>query len=315
MIDHKDLQFQILEQDERKGSFVIEPLERGYGYTLGNSLRRVLLSSLPGAALTELRVSGVSHQFTTIPGVKEDVVQITLDLKKIRFRLEGDDPVALRVLADEAGEITAGDIEAPAGVEIINKDQPIATVTSEDTELEMELLVEPGYGYVPAEDHESDRVGVIPLDAVFSPVLNVSFDVESTRVGQITNLDRLIVNVETDGSIKPFEAMLQASETLMQIFYKLSQGETEEVLEEEDEEPRMTAEEERLPLEDLELPTRVTNSLKKGDIETCGDLVNLIDEKGMAALTEIQNVGEKSVIDVREKVLERGWRNEKELQT
>lgn len=308
MIGPDDFGLTVSEERETFGRFVIEPLARGYGQTLGNSLRRVLLSSLPGAAITEVRLAGALHQFSAIEGVKEDVIQITLNLKKVRLKLEAGEPVALKLLAKGKGEVRAGDIETPAGVEIANKDLVLATLTTAGAKLEAELLAEVGVGFAPSEEGGSSKVGVIALDAIFTPVLRVSYRVEPTRLGQIGNLDRLIIEFETDGTIRPREAFLAASEILMKYFYRLTQGEREvEAPEVEIEKPKMSQEEEGHPIEDLELPTRVTNSLKNGGIKTCGDLMKIVSEKGYEALTEIPNVGQKSVEEVERKVARRGW--------
>jgi len=240
--------------------------------------------------------------------VKEDVVQLTLSFKKVNLRIEGDEPVALKLEAEGVGEVRAGDLVCPAGVEIANPDLVLAHLTAEDAKLEVDILAEPGYGYVPSEERGSEKIGVIALDAIFSPVLRVSYRVEETRAGRISDLDRLIIEIETDGTISPEQALFQASEVLMRYFYRLAQGELEGEEEEvPEEEPLMTEEEKGHPLEDLELPTRVTNSLKKGGILTCGDLMKIIWDKGFGALTEVPNVGEKSVQDIRKKVTARGW--------
>ncbi|MEA2020511.1 MAG: DNA-directed RNA polymerase subunit alpha [Patescibacteria group bacterium] len=307
MLDPKNVSLIVEDEEEKSARFVLRPLPAGFGRTIGNSLRRVLLSSIEGAAVTEARFSGVPHQFTTIDGVKEDVVQLILNLKKLRLRIEGETAVALSLLAKGTGEVTAGDLEVPAGVEIINKDLVLATLTSKDAKLEAELLAEKGYGFVPSEEGEKSRVGAVLLDAAFSPVKSVSCKVEKTRAGDLSNLDSLEMQVKTDGTISPREAFLEASEYLMKYFYRLTQGEQEVKLEEEKKKPLMTQEEKQHPLEDLELPTRVTNSLKAGGVTTCGDLMEIIWEEGYEALKEIPKVGEKSVEEIKKRVRERGW--------
>lgn len=307
MLDPKNVSFIIEDEEEKSARFVIQPLSSGFGRTMGNALRRVLLSSIEGAAVTEARFSGVPHQFAAIDGVKEDVVQIILNIKKLRLRIESDKAVALNLSAKGPGEVTPGDLEVPAGVTVVNEDLVLATLTSKDAELEIDLLAENGYGFVPSEERETSRVGAIALDAAFSPVKHVSFEVEKMRARGQTNLDRLEVTVETDGIISPREAFLEASEALMRYFYLLTQGEQEVVLDVEEKEPVMTEEEKRHPLEDLELPTRVTNSLKAGGVEKCGDLMEIIWDEGYSALKEIPKVGEKSVEEIRKKVEERGW--------
>lgn len=290
------------------GKFVIEPLDPGYGYTLGNSLRRILLASLPGAALTEVRFAGVPHQFTTIDGVKEDVVQLTLNLKKVRLSIKGDSPVALRLEAKGVGGVYAKDLSTTSDVEIINPDLLIATLTKKGAKLEADLLAETGYGYAPSGERESGKIGVIALDALFTPVLRVAYQVEKTRVGRVSDLDRLVMEIETDGSIPSGKALFASAEILMKYYYRLAQGELEEeAVAEAVAEVAISEEDKNLPLDDLELPTRVTNSLKKGGVVTCGDLLKLVTEKGFGTLTEIPNVGEKSIEDIREKMQVRGW--------
>lgn len=307
MLGPDDIKIRAEEETEVFGRFVIGPLNLGYGYTLGNALRRTLLSSLPGAALTEVRIAGVPHQFMSIEGVKEDVVQLTLNFKKVRLRIKGNEPVALRLEAKGVGEVKAKDLSCPSEVEIINPELTLAHLTSKTARLEADFLAESGYGYVPAEERKSERVGVIALDSIFTPVLKVSYHVEKTRVGRISNLDRLVMEIETDGTIPPGKALFTASEILMRYFYRLAQGETEEEKVHEEEVLKMSEEDKALPLEDLELPTRVANSLRKGGVVTCGELMEIIREKGLEALTEIPNVGEKSIRDIKQKVEERGW--------
>ncbi len=307
MLDPKNVSLIVEDEEETSARFVVRPLPAGFGRTVGNSLRRVLLSSIEGAAVTEARFSGVPHQFTAIDGVKEDVVRLILNLKKLRLRIEGETTVALGISVEGPGEVTAGDLKVPAGVEIINKDLVLATLTSKGAKLEAEFLAERGYGFVPSEEREKSRVGAILLDAAFSPVKNVSYRVTKTRVGELSNLDSLEMEVETDGTISPREAFLEATEYLMKYFYRLTQGEQEVKLEEEEKEPVMTEEEKQHPLEDLELPTRVTNSLKAGGVKTCGDLMGIIWDEGYEALKNIPKVGEKSVEEIRKRVKERGW--------
>lgn len=307
MIDPKNISLLVENEEEKSATFIIRPLTNGFGRTLGNSLRRVLLSSIEGAAITEARFAGVPHQFTTIEGVKEDVVQLTLNLKKVRLKIESGEKVALSLSAKGKGEVTAGDLEVPAGVEVVNKDLVLATLTSKTSELNADFLAEKGYGFSPSEERETSRVGSIALDAVFSPVVKVSYRIEKTRTRETSNLDELAIDVKTDGTTAPRGAFLEAAEVLMQHFYQLTQGEHEVILEKEKEEPLVTEEEKQHPLEDLELPTRVTNSLKAGGVKTCGDLMEIIWNDGYAALKDIPKVGEKSVEEVKEKVLERGW--------
>ena len=205
------------EGDDRSARFVIEPLPAGYGTTLGNSLRRVLLSSLAGAAITSVRIRGVAHEFSTIPGLNEDVVQLVLNLKKVRLKSFATEPVTLTLEKEGPGPVTAGDIITTSDVEIVNADERIATLEPEAS-LWMELTVETGKGFHPAERREGLPIGVIPIDALFSPVRLVNFNIENTRVGQMTNYDRLLLDVETDGTITPDEALAQGAQILVQHF-------------------------------------------------------------------------------------------------
>src|SRR5947208_8762111 len=203
-------------------SYDIEPLEAGYGMTLGNALRRVLLSSLPGAAVTSIRIESVQHEFQDIPGVMEDVTDIVLNVKKLRLRSFSDHPVSMRLEVGREGVITAADIMAPSTVEIVNPDLYIATLENDNARLEMELVVEAGRGYVPADSKEDQPIGVIPVDAIYTPVQNVNYTVEHTRVGQITNFDKVILEITTDATIRPDEAMRQSADILVRHFTQLA---------------------------------------------------------------------------------------------
>ncbi|HEX3082618.1 MAG TPA: DNA-directed RNA polymerase subunit alpha, partial [Candidatus Saccharimonadia bacterium] len=207
-------------EEGNKATFMVEPLHPGYGMTLGNSLRRVILSSLGGAAVTAVKIDSVAHEFSTIEGVKEDVVEIILNLKKLRFRVYSDEPQYLVLTATKKGEVTAADIKTTSDVEIVNPEQVIATLDKDKTHLGMEIKVEKGRGYVPVESRESEKleVGMIAVDALYSPVVRVRYNVENTRVGQMTDLDRLVMEIETDGTITPQEAISQAAEILVDHF-------------------------------------------------------------------------------------------------
>src|ERR671931_294881 len=217
MIDIEFPKIERTEGDERSARFVVEPLPAGYGTTLGNSLRRVLLSSLSGAAITSVRIRGVAHEFSTIPGLNEDVVQLVLNLKRVRLKSFATEPVTLTLEKEGPGEVTAGDIVTTSDVEIVNPSERIATLEPEAS-LWMEITVETGKGFHPAERREGLPIGVIPIDALFSPVRKVNFSVESTRVGQVTNYDRLILEVWTDGTMTPDDAVAQGSNILVQQF-------------------------------------------------------------------------------------------------
>jgi len=291
------------EVDEQRGVFVIEPLDRGFGYTFGNSLRRVLLSSLEGAAVTSVKFEGVAHEFTTLPGVKEDVTDIILQLKNLTCRLHGESPeIEVRLTKKGSGTVTAGDIEAPADLEILNPDLVIANL-SDKGRLEMTLTIGRGRGYVPAEMNLGPQhtIGVIPIDSIFSPVRRVAYDVEAARVGQRTDYDKLNMDITTDGSIDPREAIAQAAEILIRqlaIFTDIEkiEGFGEAAAAEAAPEISLAHGMENFPIEELELGVRSYNCLKRVGIETIGDLV-MKSENELAA---IPNFGKKSIEEVKE---------------
>jgi DNA-directed RNA polymerase subunit alpha len=291
------------EVDEQRGVFVIEPLDRGFGYTFGNSLRRVLLSSLEGAAVTSVKFEGVAHEFTTLPGVKEDVTDIILQLKNLTCRLHGESPeIEVRLTKKGSGTVTAADIEAPADLEILNPDLVIANL-SEKGRLELTLTIGRGRGYVPAELNRGPQhtIGVIPIDSIFSPVRRVAYDVEAARVGQRTDYDKLNIDITTDGSIDPREAIAQAAEILIRqlaIFTDIEkiEGFGEAAAAEVAPEVSLAHGMENFPIEELELGVRSYNCLKRVGIETIGDLV-MKSENELAA---IPNFGKKSIEEVKE---------------
>ena len=291
------------EVDEQRGVFVIEPLDRGFGYTFGNSLRRVLLSSLEGAAVTSVKFEGVAHEFTTLPGVKEDVTDIILQLKNLTCRLHGESPeIEVRLTKKGTGAVTAGDIEAPADLEILNPDLVIANL-SDKGRLELTLTIGRGRGYVPAEMNRGPQhtIGVIPIDSIFSPVRRVAYDVEAARVGQRTDYDKLNIDITTDGSIDPREAIAQAAEILIRqlaIFTDIEkiEGFGETAGPEAAPEVSLAHGMENFPIEELELGVRSYNCLKRVGIETIGDLV-MKSENELAA---IPNFGKKSIEEVKE---------------
>ena len=291
------------EVDENRGVFVIEPLDRGFGYTFGNSLRRVLLSSLEGAAVTSVKIEGVSHEFTTIPGVREDVTDVILNLKSMICVLHGESPeIEVRLSKKGAGVVKASDIEAPAELEILNPDLEIANL-SDKGKLEVTLTIGRGRGYVPAELNRGPEhtIGVIPIDSIFSPVRRVSYDVEAARVGQRTDYDKLRIDVTTDGSIDPRESIGQAAEILIRqlaIFTDIDriEGFGEAAVAETQAEPALAHGMENFPIEELELGVRSYNCLKRVGIETIGDLVTKTENE----LAAIPNFGKKSVEEVKE---------------
>jgi len=287
--------------------YSIEPLESGYGVTLGNALRRVLLSSLPGAAITSVRIEGVYHEFSSIPHVKEDITAILLNIKSIRLRwlLSSDSPVRLSVHAVKEGVITAGDIECPSGIEIINKDQPLVTLDSMDAQLSMELTAERGRGYVPAEMREGLPIGTIPVDAIFSPVRKVNFVAEHTRIGQVTTYDRLILEIWTDGTMHPDEALNRSAEILVRHFSLLASLERAPQRVEKQPlgiaaiSPRLY----EVPIEDLELSVRALNCLKRAGITKVGQVLEMSESD----LLNVRNFGQKSLDELRQRLIARGY--------
>ena len=296
---------QISEEEisETRKKFTIEPLEPGFGYTLGNSLRRTLLSSIPGAAVTQVQIDGVLHEFSTIDGVTEDVTDVVLNLKGLVVRSDNEEPTTVPLRASGPAEVTGADIQLPAGVEILNPDHHIATLNKRAT-LSMELRVEQGRGYVAAATAPKEAIGTIPIDALFSPVKRVTYEVEPTRVEQMTNFDRLILDVETDGSLAPSEALSAAGSTLVelfQLFAGVGAGAGGLVLGPEpgeDEVSGVLAD----PIEDMDLTVRSYNCLKREGITTVGELVQKSEED----LLEIRNFGQKSIDEVKAKLEEMG---------
>ena len=290
---------------ENRSRFAIEPLEPGFGYTLGNSLRRTLLSSIPGAAVTSIRIDGVLHEFSTIRGVKEDVTEIILNVKGLVVSSEHDEPVVMYLRKQGAGAVTAADIAPPAGVEIHNTDLHIATLNDKGT-VEMELTVERGRGYVSAQQNKSgdQEIGRIPIDSIYSPVLTVTYKVEATRVEQRTDFDRLVVDVETKNSMAPRDALASAGKTLVELFGLARELNVE--AEGIDMGPSPTdaalAADLALPIEDLDLSERPRNCLKRAQINSVGELLTKTEDD----LLNITNFGQKSLDEVKQKLDERG---------
>jgi DNA-directed RNA polymerase subunit alpha len=291
------------ELNDTRSRFVVEPLEPGFGYTLGNTLRRTLLSRIPGAAVTSIQIEGVQHEFSTIDGVVEDVVDIILNIKQIVVRMDGIDEQTLYLSAKGAGEVKAGDLKVPAGVEIVNPDHVIATLSSSGR-LEMEMTVAPGVGYRTAESNKgSGSIGLIPIDSIFSPVRKVAYSVENTQVGQMTNFDKLIVDIETNGAITPAEAVSSAGKTLrelLSLFADMGEGvglELGEVQTESSGSPDL-----ELPIEALDLSERPRNCLRRAQIKTVGELVQRTGDD----LLNITNFGQKSLEEVAAKLDELG---------
>jgi len=300
--------------DENKGSFAIEPLDKGFGYTFGSSLRRVLLSSLSGAAITSVRIEGVSHEFSNIAGVKEDVTDIILNLKDLVVRMHTDaDAVEAPVVVTGPGDVTAADIDLPAGVEILNPEAPIATLEKK-TRLEMYVTIGRGRGYRPAEENKDDDqpIGVIPIDSIFSPIRRASYVVEAARVGQRTDFDKLTLELETDGSIEPTTALREASEILIKTLAIFSDPDrVEELTAREPVEVEVagteavtaTGGDNDILIDELELSVRSFNCLKRAGVETIGQLL----QKSESELGAIPNFGQKSIDEVIENLQGRGY--------
>ncbi len=309
MVEIEKPKIEIVEisEDSRYGKFVCEPLERGYGTTFGNSLRRILLSSLQGAAITAISIDGVLHEFSTIPGVRDDVTNIILNLKSLCLKMYSDEPKTIRLDVDGAKEVTAADITVDSDVEILNPELHIATL-NEDGSLHMEMTVERGRGYVPAEKNKKPDhvIGVIPIDSIFSPILRVNYTVTDTRVGNVTDYDKLTLEVWTNGSIRPEEAISKAASILimhLKLFQNMA-GLTEE--EEEEEETFLETQENdtakvlEMTIEDLDLSVRSYNCLKRANINTVADLTEKTEEDMM----KVRNLGRKSLEEVKKKLQE-----------
>lgn len=304
MIDQ--VKITIPKQESTFGEVVMEPLPQGYGLTLGNALRRALLTSLKGMAITSVKIAGVAHEYSTIEGIKEDVVEILLNLKKIRLTREDSQPQEIKLTLSEKGikEVKAKDLKITGNAQIANPDLVIATLTATKAKLELEATAESGVGYLPVENRRSSGIGTIPLDAVFSPVLRVNYRVEATRVGQITNFDKLSMQIYTDGTVLPENALREAAKILSEYFGLLLGPFGEEGYEVKSKTPvsvvSKTSKED--PIEELDLPTRVTNSLKSAGIETIGTLLTTPSEK----ILSLKNLGTKSYSIIEEKLAEKG---------
>ncbi len=293
------------------GKFVISPLERGYGVTLGNALRRVLLSSLDGVAVSSIRISDVLHEFSDIPGVREDVIQVMLQVKQLRLFLHDVDSAHLHLDVRGEGVVTAADIQVPAEVEIVNPELYLFTVDDTQTRLEIDMTVERGRGYSPSSDRSGRLpIGELPVDAIYSPVRRVNYSVGSARVGQSTNFDRLELEIWTDGTVEPEKALGEASKVLIDHLRFIS-GISEEAFvvgteQETISGSRLTSEAAETPIENLDLSVRVFNSLKRTGVTTVGDVLDLL-EKGDEAVMSIRNFGEKSLDELRQKMVEKGF--------
>jgi len=285
------------------GEFVIEPLETGFGNTIGNALRRVLLSSIPGAAVTSVKITGVKHKFSTLPGVKENIVDLLLNIKQLNVKLlDSKASSTIKISVKGPKEVTAGDLDLPEDIEIVDKDQYICSLTDKKAKFEMELTVERGLGYSLSEERKVSTLGVIPTDAIFSPIRRVNYTVSATRVGRQTNLDKLVLQVWSNGTVTPKEAFEDAARTLASYFFQIYEPKTsissdgvvisssvsEEVL--------------KLTIDELDLPTRIYNSLRNGGIETLGNLISTPKKE----LMTMRNMGGKSISIIEEKLREKG---------
>jgi DNA-directed RNA polymerase subunit alpha len=308
MIEIEKPKIELEEKDEQNnyGRFVVEPLERGYGTTLGNALRRILLSSLPGAAITNVKFDGALHEFSNLPGVLEDTIEIILNLKAISLKIHSDEPQTLVIETDQAGAIKAKDIKAPSDVEVLNEDQHICTL-EENGRIYMEMTAVNGRGYVPAERNKQPQqpIGVIPVDSMFSPIRKVNYRVENTRVGMKTDYDKLTIEVWTDGSIRPDEA-ISLSAKILSTHITLFVNLTEQVDDVEIASDRHEEDRERimdLTIEELDLSVRSYNCLKRAGINTVGELVRKTEDEMM----KVRNLGKKSLEEVEHKLLDLGF--------
>ncbi len=308
MIEIEKPKIEFVEHDEQNnyGRFVVEPLERGYGTTLGNALRRILLSSLPGAAITSVKFDGALHEFSSLPGVLEDTIEIILNLKAVSLKIHSDEPQSLVIDTDQAGAVRAKNINAPSEVDILNEDHYICTL-EENARLYMEMTAVNGRGYVPAEKNKLPQqpIGVIPVDSMFSPIRKVNYFVENTRVGQVTDFDKLTLKLWSDGSIEPDEALSLAAKILkthISLFVNLTEKVDEvEITSDSKEEDRERVLD--LTIEELDLSVRSYNCLKRAGINTVGELVRKSEEEMM----KVRNLGKKSLEEVEHKLIELGF--------
>lgn len=303
MLDLSQIEVSTEKETADFGKFIIEPLDQGYGHTVGNSLRRVLLTSLPGAAITSVKISAVRHQFSTLTGMAEDVVELILNLKKVRLKISQDKPQKLTLDVRGPREIKARDITKTADLEIVNPDLTLAHLADSKAKLTATIIAEIGSGYSLADDRKTGEIGVIPIDANFSPVVRVNYKVEATRVGRLTNYDKLTLEITTDGTVKPSAALKLASKILVDHFTTIYQPKTaRKKAEKLPAGVPLTEELLKTSLEELDLPVRLTNSLKAGKIETIGDFMSR-DKKD---ILKMKNMGPKSIAMVEEKMKERG---------
>lgn len=297
--------FKVVEEQsqENYARFVLDPLEPGFGNTLGVALRRVLLTGIEGAAVTQVKINGVKHMFSTLPGLKEDIIELILNVKMLRVKMaEGKKEGKLTIETTGPGQITGKDIEASDGIEIINKDHYLGSLSDKKAKLEMEMTVEHGLGYSLAEERKISTIGVLPIDAIFSPVVRVNYKVEQTRVGRQTNYDKLVLDVWTDGTIKPAVVLEQASKILVAYFMRVSDQDEEVMVEQVTNAPKLSDEVMRMTVDELDLPTRIYNSLRNAGIETVGQLLTTPKKE----LMNYRNLGAKSLSVIDESLKEKG---------
>ncbi len=286
-------------QTDNKGTFILEPLDKGFGHTIGNTFRRVLLSSLEGSAITSVKIEGVSHQFSTITGISEDVIQMILNLKKVRLKIFGDQPIRMTLRASGKKEVKAEDIDTLGAAEIVNPEQHIATLTTPSAKLNIEMYAEKGVGYVSADEKKSSEIGLMPIDSIYTPVTFVNYIVEPTRVGRSTNFEKITLEITTDGTVKPEDALLQSAKMLSTYFRQAYEPVFDE---EEAPKPAVNDALMKLSVEELDLPVRITNALKAIDIDSVEKLVTTSKNQ----LLKAKNLGVQSINLISQKLEERG---------
>jgi DNA-directed RNA polymerase subunit alpha len=291
------------------GRFVIGPLESGFGITLGNALRRVLLSSLPGAAVTSIRVSDVAHEFSAIPGLREDVLQFILQVKQLRLKMESQESMRMSLQVRGEGTVTAGDIQAPPEIDILNPDLYLFTVDSDDVRLDFEFTVEQGRGYLSSDERGRMSIGELPVDAIFSPIRRIAFDVDRARVGQMTNYDRLTLEIWSDGRVAPLDALKEAASILVTHLRLIAGLTLEEEVEPVEEGTGLPGEVYEIPIEQLDLSVRVFNSLRRTGITSVGEVLEML-ALGDDTLLTIRNFGQKSLSELRAQLQEGGFLEE-----
>lgn len=290
-----------IEEKDNYGKFVIEPLDQGYGHTLGNALRRVLLTSIAGAAVTEVKIAGVRHPFSTLYGLSEDIIELILNIKKIRIKLDGGKETKMTLEITGPKEVLAKDIKTPPQVKIVNPDLHLASLADKKSKLEIEMVAAPGYGYSLSDERKTGEIERIPIDAIFTPVVRVNYKIEAARVGKMTNLDRLVLEITTDGTVNPKEALKEAAKILVNYFLQVY--EPKAVVEEGVAvTPTVSDEILKMTIEEMDLPTRIVNALQNGGIETVGQLLGTPRKE----LSKIKNLGAKSLTVIEEKLREKG---------